>query len=115
MTGYTSGDSKLLPSLDAGSCAPPATAGKTYSLRAWYTSTASTQFAVYYRNSAGTWVYWTSSPWLAPTTTYSQASFTTPALPAGATAISFGLNLFSNGTLVTDDYAMYDTVGAPAL
>ncbi|MCT9624941.1 polysaccharide deacetylase family protein [Pseudarthrobacter equi] len=115
MSGYSNGDSKLLPALDSGSCAPPGTAGKTYSLRAWYTSTTNTQFAVYYRNSAGTWVYWTSSPWLAPAATYTQASFTTPALPAGATAISFGLNLFSNGTLVTDDYAMYDTVGAPAL
>ncbi|KSU76843.1 Polysaccharide deacetylase [Pseudarthrobacter enclensis] len=115
MTNYSSGDSKLLPSLDTGSCAPPAVAGKTYSLRAWYTSTATTQFAVYYRNSAGAWVYWTSSPWLAAAGTYTQASFTTPALPAGATAISFGLNLFSNGTLITDDYAMYDTVGAPAL
>ncbi|MBG6181149.1 hypothetical protein IWX62_002360 [Arthrobacter sp. CAN_A1] len=34
-------------------------------------------------------------------------------MPAGATAVSFGLSLFSNGTLTTDDYAMYDTVGAP--
>lgn len=24
-------------------------------------------------------------------------------------------SLFSNGTLVTDDYAMYDTIGAPSL
>lgn len=112
---YTSGDAKLLQSMDSGSCAPPAIAGKTYSLRAWYTSTAVTQFAVYYRNSAGAWVYWTSGPWLAASGTYTQASFTTPALPAGATAISFGLSLFSTGTLTTDDYSMYDTVGAPAL
>jgi anti-sigma-K factor RskA len=32
-----------------------------------------------------------------------------------ATAVSFGLNLFRNGTLSTDDYAMYDTIGAPSL
>lgn len=114
VSAYSSGDAKLLPTLDSGACAPPAQAGHTYSLRAWYTSTASTQFALYYRNAAGAWVYWTSSPWLAATSSYSQAIFTTPALPAGATAISFGLNLFSNGTLVTDDYAMYDTVGAPS-
>jgi peptidoglycan/xylan/chitin deacetylase (PgdA/CDA1 family) len=59
--------------------------------------------------------YWTSSPWLAASGSYVQASFTTPVLPAGATAISFDLNLFGNGTLTTDDYAMYDTVGAPVL
>ncbi len=115
VTGYTSGDAKLLQTLDSGSCAPPAIAGHTYSLRAWYNSTAVTQFTAYYRNSAGTWVYWTSSPWLAASGSYVQASFTTPVLPAGATAISFGLNLFGNGTLTTDDYAMYDTVGAPVL
>jgi peptidoglycan/xylan/chitin deacetylase (PgdA/CDA1 family) len=115
VSGYTNGDAKLLPTLDGGSCAPAALAGHSYSLRAWYTSTAVTQFALYYRNAAGTWVYWTSSPWFAAATTYTQAAFTTPALPAGATAISFGLNLFNNGTLITDDYAMYDTVGAPAL
>ncbi|MBP1137098.1 peptidoglycan/xylan/chitin deacetylase (PgdA/CDA1 family) [Arthrobacter sp. PvP023] len=115
ITNYVSGDAKLLPSMDAGSCSPPAIAGKTYSLRAWYRSTAVTQFAIYYRNSSGAWVYWTSGPWLPASATYTQASFTTAALPAGATAISFGLSLFSNGTLTTDDYAMYDTVGAPAL
>ncbi|ABK02625.1 polysaccharide deacetylase [Arthrobacter sp. FB24] len=115
MSNYANGDAKLLQALDSGSCAPPAVAGHTYSLRAWYTSTTVTQFAVYYRNSAGAWVYWTSSPWFAAAGSYTQASFTTPALPSGATAISFGLNLFRNGTLITDDYAMYDTIGAPSL
>lgn len=115
VSNYVNGDAKLLPTLDSGSCAPAAVAGRTYSLRAWYTSTTVTQFAAYYRNSAGTWVYWTSSPWFAAAGSYTQASFTTPALPAGATAISFGLSLFRNGTLTTDDYAMYDTIGAPSL
>jgi peptidoglycan/xylan/chitin deacetylase (PgdA/CDA1 family) len=115
VTGYSSGDAALLQFMDSGSCAPPAIAGHTYSLRAWYTSTAITQFVAYYRDASGNWDYWTSGPWLAAASTYTQASFTTPALPAGATAVSFGLSLFSNGTLTTDDYAMYDTVGAPAL
>ncbi len=115
ITGYSSGDAKMLTAMDSGTCAPAATAGKTYSVRAWYTSTAVTQFALYYRNASGNWVYWTSGPWLAAAGTYTQASFTTPALPAGATAISFGLSLFGNGTVTTDDYALYDTVGAPPL
>ena len=115
VSNYVDGDAKLLPAMDSGSCSPPAIAGHTYSLRAWYTSTTVTQYSIYYLNAGGSWVYWTSSPWLAPASAFTQAEFTTPALPAGATAISFGLNLFSNGTLITDDYAMYDTVGAPAL
>jgi hypothetical protein len=101
--------------LDAGSCAPPAIAGHSYSLRVWYTSSAAAQFSVYYRDAAGTWVYWTSSPWLAASASYTQGSFTTPVLPPGATAVSFGLGLFNDGTLTTDDYAMYDTLGAPPL
>ncbi|MCZ9882199.1 polysaccharide deacetylase family protein [Arthrobacter sp. B2a2-09] len=115
VSGYIDGDAKLLQTMDSGSCAPAAIAGHSYSLRAWYTSTAVTQFTVYYRDASGAWVYWTSSPWLAASDAYTQASFTTPVLPDGATAVSFGLNLFSNGTLTTDDYAMYDTVGAPPL
>lgn len=114
MTNYADGDAKLLPTLDIGACAPTVTPGHTYSLRAWYTSTTVTQFAVYLRQSAGSWIYWTSSPWFAPSATYTEARWDTPVIPEGVTGISFGLNLFQNGTLVTDDYALYDTVGAPA-
>ena len=114
MAGYSSGDAKLLPTFDLGGCAPSVTAGHTYSLRGWYKSTAVTQFAVYYRTGIGTWAYWTSSPWFAAEAAYTQAIWTTPPIPARATGLSFGLNIFSNGTLITDDYGVYDTVGAPA-
>ncbi len=113
VSGYANGDAKLLPTMDSGGCAPAAIAGHSYSTRTWYTATAPTQFALYYRAADGTWTYWTSSPWFASTAAYTQAVWTTPALPAGATAISFGLNLFQNGSLTTDDYALYDSVGAP--
>jgi hypothetical protein len=89
-------------------------AGRSYSLRAWYQSTAKTQFELYYRNKLGTWTYWTASPWFAANTSYEQAIWDTPPVPAGAEAISFGMNLFSDGQLATDDYEMYDTVGAPS-
>jgi peptidoglycan/xylan/chitin deacetylase (PgdA/CDA1 family) len=115
MSGYQNGDAKLLPTLDLGDCSPTVVAGHTYSLREWYTSTAVTQFAVYIRSQYGAWTYWTSSPWFPASSTDQQAVWTTPAVPAGTTGISFGLNLFSNGTLVTDDWSMYDSVGAPAL
>lgn len=115
MTGYGNGDAKLLPTLDLGDCSPTVVPGHTYSLREWYTSTAMTQFAVYIRSQYGAWTYWTSSPWFAASSTYQQAVWTTPAVPAGTTGITYGLNLFSDGTLVTDDWSMYDSVGAPAL
>ena len=113
VTGYVSGDAKLLPTFDLGGCSPTVVPGHTYSLRAWYKSTAVTQFVVYYRTGIGTWAYWTSSPWFAAATDWTQATWTTPPIPDGATGLSFGLSMFNNGTVTTDDYEMYDAAGAP--
>jgi hypothetical protein len=77
-------------------------------MKAWYTSTAPTQFELYYRTGLGTWHYWTSSPLVLPATAWTQTTWTSPAVPAGASAISMGLNLISTGTLVTDDYELLD-------
>ena len=106
ITGYTSGDAKLLPTLDLGGCSPTVTPGTAYNLGTWYKSTGTTQFALYYRDSAGAWYYWTSSPYFAAASDWTQATWTTPAAPAGATGISFGLALIANGSLTTDDYSL---------
>jgi hypothetical protein len=84
VTGYSSGDAKLVPALDLGQCAPTVTPGETWNLGEWYESTAVTQFALYYRTADGLWNYWTSSPWFGATSTWTQATWTTPAIPAGA-------------------------------
>jgi peptidoglycan/xylan/chitin deacetylase (PgdA/CDA1 family) len=106
VTGYSSGDAKLLPTLDQGACTPTVVPGDTYNLSVQYESTAVSQFALYYRTTFGNWVYWTSSPWFAAASTWTQATFTTPAVPAGANGVSFGLALIANGTLTTDDYSL---------
>lgn len=106
MTGYVNGDAKLLPTLDMGECAPTGKAGQTYTLKAWYKSTAPTQFELYYRSGVGTWNYWTASPLMGSSASWVQGSWTSPPLPAGATAVSYGLNLISNGVLTTDDYEL---------
>ena len=113
VANYVSGDAKLLPTFDLGGCSPSVTSGRTYSLRAWYKSNTVTQFAVYTRSGVGTWSYWTSSPYFAASPTYTQAVWTTPAIPSGVTGLSFGLNQFNNGLLTTDSYSFYDTEGAP--
>ncbi|HZY74915.1 MAG TPA: polysaccharide deacetylase family protein [Jatrophihabitantaceae bacterium] len=104
ISSYTNGAGQLLPSMYGSTCAPAVAAGHTYALSAWYQSTAVTQFIAYYLTTGGSWVYWTSSPWLAASSSWTQASWTTPAVPAGATRVAFGLSLFSVGSLVTDDY-----------
>ena len=114
VSNYSDGDAKLVPSLDLGECAPTVTPGTTYTLGEWYKSTAVTQFALYYRTADGLWHYWTSSPWFAASPTYAQATWVTPPMPATATALSFGLNLFNNGTLTTDDLSMIQSGTTPA-
>ncbi|WP_353987882.1 polysaccharide deacetylase family protein [Ruicaihuangia caeni] len=113
VNSHVSGDAKLLQAFDLGSCAPSVAAGRQYSLRAWYSSTAPTQFTVYLRNRSGAWSYWTSSPQFGRSSSFAQAVWTTPRIPPGANGISFGLGLASDGTLTTDDYELYDSVGAP--
>ena len=106
MTAYTDGDSKVMPVLDLGSCSPSAIAGTSYQLSAWYTSTANTQFEVYLRTLSGGWAYWDASPYFAPATAWSPATWVTQPVPAGYDGIDFGLSLFSLGTLTTDDYSI---------
>lgn len=108
VTGHASGDAKLMPTMDLGTCAPSATPGRRYTLGSWYTSTGVTQFALHYRNRQGQWTYWTSSPWFSKQKEWTHATWTTPPLPSDATAISFGLALIDDGTLITDDYSMVD-------
>jgi peptidoglycan/xylan/chitin deacetylase (PgdA/CDA1 family) len=104
MTSYHSGGAELLPLFDLGACSLPVTAGRSYQLSAWYTSTVRTQFSLYYRDAAGRWHYWTSSPYFSPATDWTKATWQSPAIPAGGTGLSYGLSLFSRGTLTTDDY-----------
>jgi peptidoglycan/xylan/chitin deacetylase (PgdA/CDA1 family) len=106
MSAYTDGDSKVMPMLDLGSCSPSAIPGTSYQLGAWYTSTTNTQFEVYLRTTTGGWIYWDASPYFAPATAWTAASWVTQPVPAGYDGIDFSLTLFSVGTLTTDDYSI---------
>ncbi|MDP9247837.1 MAG: polysaccharide deacetylase, partial [Candidatus Dormibacteraeota bacterium] len=101
-----SGDRKFVGAQDAGTCAPAISAGHSYTISAWYKSTRQPYIFVYYRNSAGSWVYWTQSAKLAVAAAWAQASFTTPAVPAGATNISVGMGLDGVGSLTMDDFGL---------
>ncbi|MFL5925373.1 MAG: polysaccharide deacetylase family protein [Gaiellaceae bacterium] len=96
------------------SCLAAVTPGRRYSMWAWYkgrwaySGPAPTKVSMvtYYRRASGGWIYWQSSPLLAPTSSWNLASFTSAPLPAGATGVSFGLGISGRGTLTTDDYAL---------
>jgi peptidoglycan/xylan/chitin deacetylase (PgdA/CDA1 family) len=106
MTGWASGDAKLLPVLDLGQCAPPAHAGQRYSVAVSYRSSKPVRFDLYYRTTVGNWVYWTTSSAMPAASEWAQASWDTPALPHGATAVSFGLAIGSDGTLSVSRYSL---------
>lgn len=107
ITSLTTGDRKLVSAQDTGACAPGGIAGKTYTVTAWYKSTDRPTVFAYYRNSAGTWTYWSQSPRLDPSTAWVRRTWTTPPLPSGATAISVGLGLLSTGSVTMDDFGLF--------
>jgi peptidoglycan/xylan/chitin deacetylase (PgdA/CDA1 family) len=106
MTSEHSGDAKLLLETDLGECAPPVSAGRGYVVGAWYKSSLPTQFDVYYRNQVGDWSYMTSSARFAASATWKHVSWTTPAAPVGATAVSFGLAVSGVGQIATTGYSL---------
>ena len=114
VTSRTDGDTKLFPRFDLGQCSSSVAQGHTYQVSAWYKSDVQVFFTMYQRNAVGQWSYWTQSPRLAPSGTWTQATWITPTPPTGAVAASFGLTIDSVGTLTTDDYGLADTAVAAA-
>lgn len=116
ITSYTDGDAKLLQRFDLGECSLPVRSGHSYRLGTWYHSSTRTQFAVYVRGASGAWRYWISSPFFGKTQDWKHAQWRTPPVPAHVHDISFGLALFSRGSLTTDDYSFTpDTDSGPAI
>ncbi|MEA2212401.1 MAG: hypothetical protein QOF83_2349, partial [Solirubrobacteraceae bacterium] len=112
VSAWTNGDRKLVSAQDTGTCAPAATPGHTYTVTSWYKvpagSTASPRFFAYYRNSAGAWTFWTQSPLYASSSTWTQQTWSTPALPTGATNLSVGMGLQNVGSVTMDDFGLFD-------
>lgn len=103
----SSGDRKIVQPLDsgqaAGGCAIDVTPGRQYALGAWYHSDATPLLFIYLRDAAGSWRWWISTFPMAASSGWTRAAYTTPPIPAGTSAMSFGLGLTGAGTLVMDD------------
>jgi hypothetical protein len=81
----------MLPRLDLGQCTATTTPGTQTHLAAQYRSSVPTQFAVYRRTGTGSWEYWTSGPWLGPTSTWQPITWDTPPAPPDTTGVAAGL------------------------
>ena len=104
-----SGNRKVLIDQRSTSCAPTARPGRKYALSAWIQANVAVRMVVYYRDSGGVWRWWAQGPLAASSSTWRALSFVTPALPTGATAVSFGPILSTAGWLLVDDAAFADT------
>jgi hypothetical protein len=108
LTNAGEGDRKAMM-LEDTSCAPNVTPGHQYDLSVWYkTSTPNTVMTVFRHDVAQGWVYWTDLATLPVTTAWTRQSVRTPQIPANTDQIVWGVTVYGNGTLKTDDYTMVD-------
>ncbi|GIF08284.1 galactose oxidase early set domain-containing protein [Actinoplanes siamensis] len=106
------GDRKAMMLEDA-SCAPNVTPDHQYDLSVWYkTSTPSTVMTMFRHDVARGWVYWTDLASLPVTTEWARQTVRTPPVPPDTDQIVWGVTIYGNGTLKTDDYTMVDATQA---
>ena len=108
LTHFAGGGASTMVRFDLGRCAPTAVPGHSYTMSAWFKSNAPVLFYIYTRDSHGVWSWWRNSTVKPASPSYAQASYTTPPLRAGASAISIGLGLAQAGALTVDDYSLLD-------
>lgn len=113
VTSWSSGGRRLVSAQDLGSCAPAATPGHSYTVTAYYKATTQPRFSIYYRTASGGWTWFAQSPQLPTSSTYRQATYTTPPLPSDATAISIALTIFDVGTITMDAFTLVDASATP--
>ncbi|GLY08407.1 MULTISPECIES: galactose oxidase early set domain-containing protein [Actinoplanes] len=112
LTNAGSGDRKAMMLEDA-SCAPNVTPGHQYDLSVWYkTSTPNTVMTMFRHDVAQGWVYWTDLATMPVATAWTQQTVRTPQIPANTDQIVWGVTIYGNGTLKTDDYTMSDATQA---
>jgi hypothetical protein len=111
ITSYTNGDRKLLTAFN-GTCSIATQAGRRYTITAWYKSDAKPAFMAFASTTGPTGAYnfLAQSPQLTPVSAWTQASWTTPAMPAGATNLSVGIGLTGQtGSVTIDDLGAFQT------
>jgi hypothetical protein len=102
LSGRTQGDYKLIPTEGVSPAVQP---GVVYQLSTWYKSTVASNSVTVFAHTASGWGYWTDIQTLPAVGVWTQFTGQTPPIPAGIDAIAWGVSIYGNGTLVTDDYS----------
>lgn len=112
VSNYVSGDAKLLQA-ETAACAPAVKAGSKYNLAIDYKSTTARNSITVFIHTASGWAYWTDLVQPPAISAWATAAVTTPAIPAGVDALSFGMSISGNGTLMTTGYTLKEVVTQP--
>jgi Galactose oxidase-like, Early set domain len=105
ITRLTSGDRKAMM-LENAQCAPAVTVGRQYDLSVWYKSTTVANAITLFRHDTKLgWQYWLDPATLPATSTWLRKVVRTPRIPANTDQITWGVSIYSTGTLTTDDYS----------
>lgn len=100
------GDRKIVSTQKDLNLAPNVVSGKTYNISAWYKSNTPVRFVIYYRNTSGQWFWFAESNNIAASSNWTQATWTTPALPSDAVKASAGFMIKNVGWVTVDDLAL---------
>ena len=111
LANRTVGDYKLIPTEGT---APAVQPGNIYNLSAWYKSTTADNSVTVFAHTSSGWGYWTDIKTLPAAAEWTEMTAQTPEIPAGVDAIAWGISIYGNGTLITDDYStMLDGAAEP--
>jgi Domain of unknown function (DUF1929) len=110
LSGRTEGDYKLLPDEGHAAAVQP---GAVYELSVWYRSTSAANSVTLFAHKATGWEYYTDLATLPAAAAWTREVIRTPPIAAGIDALAWGVSLFGNGTLVTDDYSTTKIADAP--
>jgi peptidoglycan/xylan/chitin deacetylase (PgdA/CDA1 family) len=120
ITSYTNGDRKLLTNFSSA-CSPAVTPGHSYTITVWYKAPAPAKPVIFaFSNTTGgngAYNYWSQSAAQPSTTGWTQATWSTPVVPAGVTNISVGMGMnglpSTGGQVTMDDFGMFDNAPQP--
>ncbi|GEM_PF-3090404 len=93
----------------APGCAVTVVYGHSYTLSIWYRSSAPARLETELRLGGGTWSGWRTRADLPASASWTMAKLDTPAVPEGATLLSFGLSIPASSWFVADDASVIDT------
>ncbi|GAA3212193.1 hypothetical protein GCM10010468_31400 [Actinocorallia longicatena] len=93
-------------------CAIKVKAGQRFDLSFFMRSTSDKTGVMFFRRTAaGKWVHWGNLGVGGASQAWKKVRVRTGFVPAGTTAIRFGLGIAGKGTIITDDYAMVRAPG----